>query len=507
MRFNFQVVYLLISVIVSLYICIYAWRHQKVRAARSFAVSCFTTIFWMTGDIIGRLGYTLEVQWLGALVHNIGVAALPVTLLVFIYHYCEKQISRRQIVLLSILPAVSWLVLLTNNWHWLFFSKIQFGVMNSLRVEYGYYFWFVFLPYSYILMLAGFVTVLLETSRASRHYRKQILILFFSLCMPFAVNIIGVFKLLGEFSYTSLSFSIFFVIMAIAIFRYHFLFSHPIAYETVFQNIRDGVVILDNNNIIADINPAAAKGLGKTPREFIGQSFEKAFEPWKDILDKYLNDLDLHDEIELYLADSKRYILLSITPVKNSSGTLTGRIFTLRDITDRKRYQFSLETLAFHDPLTRVANRRKFEEEVETALEKAKETGEPFAILYFDLNRFKAVNDTFGHETGDEFLKYVSARVASILRKPDLVARLGGDEFVVLLHNCDEAGMKIFIERLLENVQRPFKIGKHTLVADLSIGTAFYPRDGASLTELLRRADSVMYQAKQQNRVADFVEQ
>jgi diguanylate cyclase (GGDEF)-like protein len=144
---------------------------------------------------------------------------------------------------------------------------------------------------------------------------------------------------------------------------------------------------------------------------------------------------------------------------------------------------------------------------VETALEKAKETGEPFAVLYFDLNRFKAVNDTFGHETGDEFLKYVSARVASILRKPDLVARLGGDEFVVLLHNCDEAGMKIFIERLLENVQRPFKIGKHTLVADLSIGTAFYPRDGASLTELLRRADSVMYQAKQQNRVADFVEQ
>lgn len=497
-RLNFQVIYLLTSVIISLYICGYAWRNQKMRVARTFAAACLTSVFWMAGDIIGRLGDTLEMQWFGEIVRFVGVAALPVALFVFIYRYCGKHLSRSQIIWLSVLPIISWLVLVTNPWHLLFFKTIRVGEMNSLKVEYGYYFWFVFLPYSYGLLCAGFITALLEIGRASRHYRKQILILFLSLCIPFSVNVVGVFKLLGQFSYTSLSFAVFFMIMAVAIFRYRFLFSHPIAYETVFQKIRDGVVILDHNNTIMDINPAAATGLGKSPGEIIGQSFEKAFEPWKDILGKYLSEPDLQDAIELDFADCERYILLSITPLERPDGTLNGRILTLRDITDRKQYQISLETLAFHDPLTRIANRRKFQEEVENALEKSKISGESVAVLYFDLNRFKAVNDTFGHETGDEFLKYVAARVASVLRKPDLLARLGGDEFAALLHNCDAAGMEIVLERMLENVQRPFKVGEHTLIADLSIGTAFYPADGDNMNELLRHADAEMYLAKQQ---------
>ncbi|MDQ2919180.1 MAG: sensor domain-containing diguanylate cyclase [Verrucomicrobiota bacterium] len=288
------------------------------------------------------------------------------------------------------------------------------------------------------------------------------------------------------------------MIVAITIFRYRFLSSHPIAYETVFQKIRDGVVILDHNNTIMDINSAAATGLGKSPGEIIRQNFEKAFEPWRDILGKYLSEPDLQDAIELDFADWERHILLSITPLERPDETLNERILTLRDITDRNQYQISLETLAFHDPLTRIANRRKFQEEFEIALEKSKISGEPTAVLYFDLNHFKAVNDTFGHETGDEFLKYVAARVASVLRKPDLPARLGSDKFAALLHNCDAAGLEIVLERMLENVQRPFKVGEHTLIADLSIGAAFYPADGNNMSELLHHADAEMYLAKQQ---------
>ena len=494
-RFNIQVIYLLLSIAASLFVCVYAWRHPKIRAARPFAAACFTSILWMTGDVIGRLGCVLEVQWFGEIVRHLGVQFLPVALLVFIYRYCGKQISRRTVVLLSVIPAVSWLVLLTNPWHLLFFSKIRLGEMNSLKFDYGYYFWSVVLPYGYGLMVIGFVTALLEINRASRQYRKQIYILCFALCVPFAVNFVGVFRLVSEFSYTSLSFPAFFIIMAIAVYRYHFLHSNLIAYETVFQKIRDGVIILDQNNIIVDINPAAAKGLDKIPKEIIGQSFEKAFAAWKNLVAKCLHETDLYDEIELNCAENPRFISVSITPLTNADGKLNGRIFTLRDITDRRQYQLSLETLAFHDPLTRIANRRKFQEEVEIALEK----GEQFAILFFDLNHFKSVNDTFGHETGDEFLKYVAARVASILRKPDLLARFGGDEFAALLHGCDEAGMEIVLERMLENVQRPFQIGEHTLIADLSIGTAYYPNNGANLNELLRHADSEMYCAKQEH--------
>lgn len=107
------------------------------------------------------------------------------------------------------------------------------------------------------------------------------------------------------------------------------------------------------------------------------------------------------------------------------------------------------------------------------------------------------VNDTLGHEVGDELLKYVAARVASILRKPDILARLGGDEFAILLHNCDENGVDLVVERVLDNVQRPFKVGENTLIAELSIGAAYYPQNGRNLSELLRHADSAMYRAKQ----------
>ncbi len=500
MRFNFTVIYLIISLVISSFICIYAWRHQQARGTRAFAVACFTTVLWMLGDVIGRLSYTLDGQWIGELVRYLGVAPLPVALLVFIYQYCGREISRRTIIRLSIIPCISWFVLLTNQQHLLFFSKTSLGVMNSLKFDYGYYFWLVYLPYSYALMAVGFLIVLFEFSRASSHHRKQIFILLISLCVPFAVNIAGTFRLVSEFSYTSLSFPAFFVIMSVAIFRYHFLVSNPIAYETVFKTIRDGVIIFDQNNTVMDINPAAAKGFGKTAKKIIGQSFDKAFEPWENVVSKYRNQIDLYDEIELDVKGNRRFMSISITPLRGSSGKYNGRIFTIRDITAQKQQQISLETLAFHDPLTRLANRRKFAEEVKIALEKAEKNGETFAILYFDLNHFKQINDTMGHDTGDEFLKYVAARVASVLRKPDLLARFGGDEFVALLHDCDESDMKSVSKRLLENVHRPFKVGKHTLIADLSVGAAYYPQNGKTLEELLRRADAEMYQAKQKSR-------
>lgn len=499
MLVNFSVIYLIAAIIGSLLLCVYAWRNRQARDAKPFTVACLASVCWMFGDVVGRLSETLDGQIAAELIRYVGVVFLPLTMLVFVYSYCGKRISRRAIVLLAVVPVISWLVLLTNSSHQLFFTEIHFGGASHSppQVQHGVFFWFVHLPYGYFLSLFGFLTVLLEVSRASRHYRNRLLILLAALCIPFAVNVIGVFKLFGEIGYTPLSFPITFSILAVAIFRYRFLTSTPIAYETVFKTIRDGVVVLDQNNIIIDINPAAAKDLMKSPREIVGTRFEEAFARWGEMVERYKTVPDLYDEIELDIGGKQHFISVTVTPLVNNRGTLDGRVLTMRDITDRKHQQFSLETLAFHDPLTRLANRRKFEEEVENALGAFREKRQPFAILYFDLNHFKNVNDTMGHAVGDELLKYVAARISSILRKPDLLARLGGDEFAAILRDCDETKINLVVERILDNVQRPFKVGKHTLVADLSIGAAFCPENGTNPGELLRHADSAMYQAKQ----------
>jgi diguanylate cyclase (GGDEF)-like protein len=230
----------------------------------------------------------------------------------------------------------------------------------------------------------------------------------------------------------------------------------------------------------------------------IGRNFKQALAGLPDFIASFEERKRQEEGIDVTVADAERYLALDVTPVVDSAGEIAGRIVTLHDVTDRKHQQMSLETLAFHDPLTLLANRRKFEEEVEKAMRKTWETGEHFAILYFDLNRFKAVNDTMGHDVGDDLLKYVSSRVTSVLRKPDLLARMGGDEFAVLLHETDEAGAERVVERMIANIDRPFNIGEHTLTVSLSIGAAFYPADGRSLSQLLRHADSAMYRAKSQ---------
>lgn len=492
---NFTVIYLILAIIVSAILSIYAWRNPQTRGSRAFAVACLISIPWMLGDVIGRLSETFFGDWIGEVFRYFAVPALPVALLVFIYQYCGKDISLRQIKWLVIIPAISWLVMLTNAWHYLFFYSIKISDQSPMKVEYGLYFWSIHLPYSYGILLIGFFTLLMELSRASRHYRKQISLLFISLFIPFIVNVLVLLKLTGN--YTPLSFPIFFSIMAYAIFRYQFLGSNPIVYKTVFQTIRDGVLILDRHDVIRDINPAAAKGLAKKASEVVGFHVRDAFKAWQTALELYDTKPVELGEIEVSLFGSTRYLLIDSTPLATPTEDSEGRIITIRDITDRHEHQLSLEAMAFHDSLTRLANRRKFQEEVDRAIEKSDATNAPFSILYFDLNRFKAVNDTLGHEVGDELLKYVAARVASILRKPDILARLGGDEFGLLLHNCDENGIELVVERLLDNVQRPFKVGENTLIADLSIGAAFYPTSGKNLTELLRHADTAMYHAKQ----------
>lgn len=494
---SLYVIYLIFAIIVSTFINIYAWRNSQTRGSRAFMAANFISILWMFGDVVSKLSVTFAGKWTGESLRYLGIVLLPVSLLVFTYNYCGKNLSRNQIAVLLIIPFVSWLMMLTNSWHYLFFQSIEINAQNLLKTKYGVYFWAVHLSYSYILLLMVLGKTLMEFSRASRHYRKQISLLFISFCIPFLINIIGVFKLFGDVSYTPLSIPIFFLVVAYAVFKHQFLGSNPIAYETVFQTIRDGVLILDQNDIIRDINPAAAKGLAKKTSDIIGVHVREAFLEWQSAVDLYdTKPLEL-GEIEVSLFGKTRYLAIDSTPLASASGNFKGRIITIRDITDHHNHQLSLEAMAFHDPLTRLANRRKFQEEVERAIEKADEKNESLAILYFDLNRFKVVNDTLGHEAGDELLKYVAARIASVLRKPDVLARLGGDEFGLLLHKCDEHGVELVVERILDNVTRPFRIGEDTLIADLSIGAAFYPKNGKTLAELLRFADAEMYRAKQ----------
>lgn len=192
-----------------------------------------------------------------------------------------------------------------------------------------------------------------------------------------------------------------------------------------------------------------------------------------------------------------RPVELDITRAGQGKGA-GGRI-RVTDITARAERLAELERLALHDALTGLPNRALFHDRVRQAIAAAERNGEPFAVMLLDLDRFKQVNDTLGHQIGDRLLQAVGPRLAGGLRKSDTLARLGGDEFAVLLPApVDMERTATTAERLVESMLRPFSIDGMNLDLGVSVGAALYPDHGVDLESLVHSADVAMYKAKRE---------
>jgi diguanylate cyclase (GGDEF)-like protein/PAS domain S-box-containing protein len=179
------------------------------------------------------------------------------------------------------------------------------------------------------------------------------------------------------------------------------------------------------------------------------------------------------------------------------SPVVGGVLLIVRDITPRKTFETEIQHLAYYDALTGLANRRFFMEQGEKAISLARRHKEPLAVFYMDLDRFKQVNDTLGHEKGDELLEAVAASLEESLRETDIIARLGGDEFAVVLTEVrDEEAAGRVAHRVLENMPATVVEAGHELPVGASLGVAMFPDDADSLESLLKAADMAMYRAK-----------
>jgi len=199
--------------------------------------------------------------------------------------------------------------------------------------------------------------------------------------------------------------------------------------------------------------------------------------------------------------------------VRNDAGKPIQVNGTIQNVTERKRAEEHIRHLALHDNLTGLPNRQLFKEEADHAIAQSRRHGGLLATLFLDLDRFKNVNDTFGHNTGDALLKEVAVRLARCVRHSDYIARtdrtgpsgtiarLGGDEFSLLLSHIHHAeGAALVAQRVLEELARPFMLSGHEIFLTVSIGIALHPLDGEDVETLLKHADSAMYFAKQQGR-------
>jgi diguanylate cyclase (GGDEF)-like protein/PAS domain S-box-containing protein len=277
---------------------------------------------------------------------------------------------------------------------------------------------------------------------------------------------------------------------------------------TVFDS-QEAILIADTNYHILKINQAftnltgysADEVKGQTPRflrsgkheeQFFKLLWETVHETgsWQgEIWNRYKNG-EIHPQH------------MTITAVKTMQDIVTHYVASFTDITERKATEEHINRLAFYDPLTQLPNRRLLHERLKHSIEVSRRSGKHIAVLMMDLDKFKAVNDSFGHAAGDDLLQQVAMRVKALLRETDMVARLGGDEFVILIEDVsDYKHIARIANSIIHALSRSFTLYElHKVYIGASIGIALYSEHGDTVETLLDNADAALYYAKEQGR-------
>ncbi|MCK9531591.1 MAG: EAL domain-containing protein [Gammaproteobacteria bacterium] len=277
---------------------------------------------------------------------------------------------------------------------------------------------------------------------------------------------------------------------------------------SVYEASSNGVIITDAGYQVVAVNPAFTRITGFTEKDMVGRHGDTVLEMQQD--PKFIQALHRQLESEggwqgeMHIrrkSGAPLPVWEHVSALRDQEGRVTYYIAVLTDISPLKASEERLDQLAHHDPLTGKPNRLLFHARLTHALERAAREGTRLAVLFVDLDRFKHVNDTYGHEAGDRVLVETAARIAACVRAEDTVARMGGDEFTVLLEPLHRAGDAARVaQQIVETVRAPIALDGGEATVGASVGISIYPEHGLALDDLLHNADVAMYRAKQAGR-------
>lgn len=272
----------------------------------------------------------------------------------------------------------------------------------------------------------------------------------------------------------------------------------------VFETVGEAIVVTDSNRIVLAVNAAFERMTGWTSDDVVNKScnlfaiemigFAEMEEMWRLAATGGLWSGETWSSRK---NGDPFPAALAMTAIAGEEKQADRYVLLMRDITSHRRDEQRIRFHACHDSLTRLANRRTVMESLADSIVRAERNGERLAVLYLDVNRFKDINDSFGHGVGDELLRQVARRLKACVRASDIIGRLGGDEFVVVLPSVAERGTaEVCVNKVNYAFAEPFTINELELYSSTSIGVALYPDDADNAESLLSRADAAMYHAK-----------
>ncbi len=443
---------------------------------------------------------------------------IPSTLAPVAYFYLalfylglEKRTKKRWLLaFLIFMPLMFNVLVWTNDYHGLIRQNIYLDTSGAFPVV-GKTYGPIFRIYAVYNSLLSFVTMIILGRglyiNENKLQKVQIVSLLTGLLLPtisVLVFILKVFPL--KIDPTPITIGVSAIIISWSILRYHLFDVVSFAHSMIIKEMCTGMIILDNMGSVLEINPAAQNMLNISLPKPPENSVDLVLNSYPGMIDAYKNQVSKTNEIFIKTESGINYCEVSLKQLNNSNDIPVGWIYQIYDVTRRKLEEDKIKELATHDVLTGLINRTYFEKVFSGSLEAAKMSGISLAVAYLDLDDFKNVNDSFGHDAGDVLLREVSDRLKAVLKGSGIVSRYGGDEFAVLFPSVDgQKTLDNFACAIGEELEKHIEYDGLQIPIRASIGFSIFPQDGDSLDELIKTADKAMYEKKRSNKLAYVV--
>ncbi len=435
----------------------------------------------------------------------IGIALLTVAMFFVVRDFSGAQpASFTNVAIVSIVPMISSVLALTVQHHELLYINPRIAHVAGLTIlgfSKGPWYWvnmiYIYGIFAYIIIT--FLKVSKEKNIARRIQSRYMLAAFASPILANFIYLAGLTPMKAD--PTPLAFAISGVLFSTGFFKYHLFDIHPLARDTIFENMRDATIVAGEDGTILDHNAAARSLFPELTESAGGITVQALFTDcigFDSVANSSANPpiVSLPDRHNLPMRLEVRRSTI------NHRGRIIGGVYTLIDVTERENLQDKLQELVRFDELTGVANRRYFYELASIELDRARRHGRPVGFAIMDMDKFKDINDRYGHMAGDEALKLAARLCVETLRSCDVMGRIGCDEFAFIFPECDENGAAAAAEKIRTVVRSgAFSSGKKIITLSCSIGS--FGSSGPmhpDLEEIMASADRCMYIDKRKAR-------
>jgi len=460
-----------------------------------------TLFFWSAFNTIATLVSSERAIFLATQFAYLGVSLAPVAWFVFALTYSQRvlKISRHALNTISAVPLITMLLALSNSSHHLIWIDLRFvsaGGFTGLVTEHGFWF-YVHAVYSYALILVATAVLAFALTQNKQHHQSLLAAVF----APVIAVTTNLLSLSPWFPYpfldlTMVGFVAAVLILDVGIMRRGLLSNAPVSRERIIEHLKDPVLVLNHDGEIIDANQSALTAWDN--------EFSLLTNNIDQLTPKLPTDILINPESNSEIIINQRAYEIASTPLDPTNSESQVAI-VFRDVTERRaaiaalqRTKAELQRMAHTDALTNMHNRRYFMERLQSEFERIMRHGSVLSVLLFDLDHFKQVNDTYGHDVGDAVLIAIAEVVKQVKRGTDIACRFGGEEFALLLPETDKIGALNLAQRMRRSIEiYPYasKIG-HDVRVTASIGVATLTHTDQAPESLLKTADRALYKAK-----------